>query len=82
MYLFPLSFSIFFTIIPDGGREFPFSFMLTVSSFLDIHPPIVILYDTMQVSQFIRTKLRLRPNYDEKNIYKPDYEKKIELNPN
>lgn len=28
-------------LIPDGGREFPFSFMLTVSSFLDMQPPMI-----------------------------------------
>lgn len=27
--------------LPDGGREFPFSLMLTVSSFLDMHPPMI-----------------------------------------
>lgn len=27
--------------LPDGGREFPFSFMLTVSSLREIHPPMM-----------------------------------------
>lgn len=31
----------FFRSSPDGGRDIPFSFMLTVSSFLEIQPPIL-----------------------------------------
>lgn len=36
--------------LPDGGREFPFSFMLTVSSLREIHPPMIccdLLRDAM-----------------------------------
>lgn len=41
MMLIQRFFSQFLTCIPDGGREFPFSFMLTVSSFRDIQPPMI-----------------------------------------
>lgn len=31
----------FLPILPDVGLEFPFSLMLTVSSFREMHPPIM-----------------------------------------
>lgn len=41
MDLFLSRLKFFFRSSPDGGRDIPFSFMLTVSSFLEIQPPIL-----------------------------------------
>lgn len=57
------SLSVFFfkrtSTLPDGGREFPFSLMLTVSSFRDMQPPMLmtIRYPTRKLYSLSRHNL-------------------------
>lgn len=50
-YLIFVSVESWLNRLPDGGREFPFSLMLTVSSFLDMHPPM-ICYSTRHFATY------------------------------